>query len=86
MSYRCQFFDFINVNEDIIYLVFLQFFIMIMNLDLTLRQYYYASEKELWSATEDCEFNALEALNVVNIPQDRITLPVMCVYKYKLTS
>jgi len=46
----------------------------------------YASEKELWSATEDCEFNALEALNVVNIPQDRITLPVMCVYKYKLTS
>jgi hypothetical protein len=74
MSYRCQFFfDFINVNdEDIIYLVLLQIFIMIMNLDLTLRQYYYASEKELWIATEDCEFNALEALNVVNIPQDRI--------------
>ena len=49
----------------------------------------YASEKELQSATEDCEFNALEALNfadVVDLPQDRITLPVMCVYKYKLTS
>jgi hypothetical protein len=44
------------------------------------------SEKELWSAAEDREFNALEALNfadVVDIPQDRNTLPVMWVYKYK---
>jgi hypothetical protein len=44
------------------------------------------SEKELWSAAEDREFNALEALNfanVVDIPQDRTTLPVMWIYKYK---
>ena len=49
----------------------------------------YASEKELWSATEDCEFNALEALNFANdvdIPQDRNTLSVMWVYKFRLTS
>ena len=46
----------------------------------------HASEKELWSATEDREFNALEALNfadVVDIPQDRNILQVMWVHKYK---
>ena len=44
------------------------------------------SEKELWSAAEDREYNALVALNfadVVDIPQDRVTIPVMWVYKYK---
>ena len=35
------------------------------------------SEKELWSAAEDREYNALVALNfadVVDIPQDRVTI------------
>ena len=40
----------------------------------------------MWSATEDREYNALVALNFadeIDIPQERVTIFVIWVYKYK---